>query len=146
MTGGALLSAVLSRPWISVSVKRNIATAVATELRLSPLVRDFFALVTAHGRVSQLSAIAAAYRDLVDEDRGIVRGRVRTAVRLNEGEQTELSRRLGAVKEGREVILEQVVDEGVLGGVIAEIGDLVLDGSLRGQLARVRERLARGSE
>jgi F0F1-type ATP synthase delta subunit len=42
------------------------------------------------------------------------------------------------------VLVEEVVDKNLLGGFVAEIGSLVVDGSLDGQLARMRERLVKG--
>jgi F0F1-type ATP synthase delta subunit len=42
------------------------------------------------------------------------------------------------------VTIDAVVDKDLLGGFVAEIGSVIVDGSLAGQLARLRERLARG--
>ena len=51
----------------------------------------------------------------------------------------QLSERLG-----KQVVIDEVLDKNLLGGFVAEIGSLNVDGSLDGQLARLRERLARG--
>ena len=69
---------------------------------------------------------------------------MRVAVALGDEGRAALARRLGAALDGKQVVLEEVVDRGLLGGFVAEIGSLLVDGSLDGQLARVRERLARG--
>jgi F-type H+-transporting ATPase subunit delta len=69
---------------------------------------------------------------------------VRTAVALTEQERAALAARLGRELGGKQVILEEVVDQRLLGGFVAEVGSLVMDGSLDGQLARMRERLAAG--
>ena len=45
---------------------------------------------------------------------------------------------------GKQVIVEESVDTSLLGGFVAQVGSLILDGSLDGQLARMRERLVRG--
>ena len=103
----------------------------------------FLALAADHGRGDQLPDIAEAYRDLVDADAGRIRARVRSAVPLTEQERTALAERLGAAV-GKTVVLEERVDIGLLGGLVAEVGGLVADGSLDGQLARIRDRLERG--
>ncbi|MBI2218534.1 MAG: ATP synthase F1 subunit delta [Candidatus Rokubacteria bacterium] len=133
-----------SRPWIAAGKKRAVAVELATGAGVSPLARDFFALVVAQRRAEHLSVIAEAYRELHDADRGRIRARVRTAVPLTEQERVRLAARLGRELGGKQVILEEAVDSALLGGFVAEIGSLVMDGSLDGQLARLRERLTAG--
>jgi F-type H+-transporting ATPase subunit delta len=140
----AELRAFLARPWVASSAKRAAAAEVAARLGVSPLARDFLALVAAQGRVDHLQTIAAAYRELEDEAAGRVRARVRTAVRLSDAERSALSDRLGRALGGKHVLLEEVADRKLLGGFVAEVGSLLVDGSLDGQLARLRDRLVHG--
>ena len=86
---------------------------------------------------------SAAYRALVDDELGRVRAEVRTAVALTDDEKRQLAARLGRASASRSS-LEETVDASLLGGFVAQVGSLILDGSLDGQLARMRERLARG--
>jgi F-type H+-transporting ATPase subunit delta len=132
------------RPGVSAAAKRGAAEEIAQRLEVSKLTSDFLVLVATHGRGDQFEAIAAAYRDLLDADLGRVRARVRTAIPLDDAERATLSARLASALGGRQVLLEEVVDTNLLGGFIAEIGSLIVDGSLDGQLARMRETLARG--
>ena len=138
------LRAFFTRPWIGAAAKRNAAAEIATRLEVSPLTRDFVALVAGKGRAEHLGAIVAAYHGLQDEAAGRVRARVRTATPLSEGERASLAERLGRALDGKQVVLQEVVDRELLGGFVAEIGSVLVDGSLDGQLARMRERLARG--
>ena len=138
------LREVLTRPWVTAAAKRGVARDMATRLEVSALTRDFFALVAAQGRASYIGAIAGAYRDMVDAAAGRVRARVRTRVALTDGERQTLAARLGRVAGGKQVLLEEAVDEHLLGGFVAEIGSRIVDGSLDGQLSRLKERLARG--
>jgi F-type H+-transporting ATPase subunit delta len=138
------LGAVLGRPWISAANKRAVAGEIGQRLQLSPLGRDFLALVAAQGRADHLGAIALAYRDLLDAEQGRVRARVRTAVPLTEGDRAALSTRLSRALGGKQVIIDEVLDTNLLGGFVAEIGSLIVDGSLNGQSSRLRERLTQG--
>ncbi|MGH7279697.1 MAG: ATP synthase F1 subunit delta [Candidatus Rokuibacteriota bacterium] len=144
VAGDAVLRAFFARPWVAAGGKRAVAADVAAKLNLSPLMQDFLALVAARGRVDHLEAIADAYRGLVDDEVGRVRARVRTAVPLTQDERTTLAARLGRAFGGHQVVIDEVVDRNLLGGFVAESGSLVVDGSLDGQLDRLRERLARG--
>jgi F-type H+-transporting ATPase subunit delta len=143
VTAEAALQQFLAQPGVSPAVKRAVAEDVAQRLGVSKLTRDFLALVADHGRGDQLADILEAYRALVDADAGRVRARVRTAIALTEAERTTLAARLGAAV-GKTVVVEERLDSGLLGGLVAEVGGLVADGSLDGQLARIKERLERG--
>ena len=138
------LGAVLGRPWIGGADKRAVAGEIAQRLQLSALGRDFLALVAAQGRADHLGAIALAYRDLLDAEQGRVRARVRTAVPLTESDRAALGARLGRALGGKRVLIDEVLDTNLLGGFVAEIGSLIVDGSLNGQLSRLRERLTHG--
>lgn len=142
ITGAPELGAFLSRPWVGGAVKHATALEVASRTGVTPLVRDFLALVVTHGRADHLEAIAAAYRDLVDDAAARVRARVRTAVPLSDDERTTLAARIGQALGGKQVILEASVDPWLMGGFIVEVGSLVMDASLDGQLARLKQRLA----
>lgn len=134
----------LARPWVTGQVKRAAALEIAARLGLSRLARDLVGLAVLQGRADQIGAIAAAYRDMVDRDRGRVRVAVRTAVPLTGEERSLLAARLQRALGGNEVVLEETVDHGLLGGFIAESGTYVVDGSLEGQLERMRHRLETG--
>ena len=142
--GDAALAHFFARPGVSAAAKRGTADEIAQRLGVGKLVRDFLGLVAARGRAEILPEIGDAYRALVDADLNRVRARVRTTVPLTDAERTALASRLGAALGGKTVALDEVVDGNLLGGFVAEIGSLIVDGSLDGQLARLRERLARG--
>lgn len=137
------LRAVLMRPWVKPPERRAVAAAVAQRAGCGQTVQDFIGLVAARGRMDHLEEIVEAFGGLVDGAAGRVRAVVRTAVPLTEDEKRRLGGRLEAAL-GKQVLLEERVDRSLLGGFVAQIGSLILDGSLDGQLQRMRERLARG--
>jgi F-type H+-transporting ATPase subunit delta len=138
------LHAFFARPWVTSAAKRNVAVELATRLQVSKLTQDFLALVAAHGRADHLEAIVAAYRGLQDEAAGRVRARVRTAVPLTDADRSALAGRLSRALGGKQVVLEEVADRELLGGFVAEVGSLLVDASLDGQLARMHRRIAQG--
>jgi len=78
---------------------------------------------------------------MLDEREGIARAEVTTAAGLNDGQQ-QLLRQALETMAGRRVRAQFGVDPGLLGGAIARIGSTVYDGSVRGQLRRIRQRLS----
>lgn len=131
-----------ARPWIPPAVKRAVAAEIAQRSEFSKLTADFLALVAGSGRTDHLKVIAEKYDKRLDEDLGRVRARVRTAVPLTDKEREMLSAKLGKVLGSRRLVLEEIVDRGMLGGFLVESDSVVLDGSLEGQLDRLRRRLA----
>jgi F-type H+-transporting ATPase subunit delta len=143
LRGSRELETVLLRPWIKPAERLAVAVEVAKRAGCSPLVQKTIGLVAARGRMDHLPELVEAYRALVDGEAGRVRAAVRAAVAFTEDEKKLLAARLGHAL-GKQVIIKETVDPSLLGGFIAQVGSLILDGSLDGQLARVRERLARG--
>ena len=134
---------VLSRPWVKAVDRRGIAVSVAEKGGAGRLVQNFAGLVADRGRADHLTEIVTAYRALLDEDLGQTRAQVRASVELAPADKRQLGERLERIV-GRRIIFEEQVDRGLLGGFVAQVGSLILDGSLDRQLARMRERLARG--
>ncbi len=137
------LAAVLARPWVKPAERHAVALTVAERVGCGKAVRDLMALVASRGRMDHLPEMVEAYRGLVDEAAGRVRAVVRSAIALTEDERRLLAARIERAL-GKRVVLEETVDASLLGGFVAQVGSLILDGSLDGQLHRMRERLARG--
>jgi len=138
------LREALLRPWVKAATKRSIVLEVVAQLRLSPLTRNFLALVAQRRRLNLLGEILAAYRARVDEAAGRIRARVRSAAALSDTDRAALRERLGR-RLGKTVLLETLVDPDLLGGFVAEVGSRVLDMSVAGQLAALRERIIKGA-
>jgi F-type H+-transporting ATPase subunit delta len=135
---------VLGRPWIKAGDRRAAAQAIAERGGCGTTVQNFVGLLAERRRLHHLEEVVHAYRMLVDDEQGRARAQVRTAVPLTDAEKQQLATRLGQAL-GKRIILEERVDSTLLGGFVAQVGSLILDGSLDGQLERLRERLARGS-
>lgn len=134
---------LLLNPAIAKSAARSGLDAVAQRLGASDLVRNFLGVVVAHGRAALLPTIAEVFEQEKEAAQGIVRARVRSATPLSR----DLERRLEAALErltGRKVRLAVEVEPALIGGAVASVGSFVFDGSLRGQLERLRRSMGGG--
>lgn len=104
------------------------------------LVLNLAGLLSERGRLGLLPAIYHTFHELVLARRGIAVGEVTTAVPLTDDEQELVRRRLRTLV-GKEVELRTVVDPEIIGGIVARVGDQLIDGSVINQLRRLRERL-----
>ncbi len=143
LRGHRELRQFLANPSVPRRDKMRAFEAVVAKLELRPLTTSFLRILLEAGRLPALESVVRAYEALVDERLGRVKAVVTAAAPLAAVEQERLRERLQQVT-GKSVYLEVQQDPSILGGLITQIGSLVYDGSLRTQLARLREQLVRG--
>lgn len=134
---------LLLNPAVPKTAARAGLDAVAQRLGASRLVRSFLGVVVAHGRAALLPTMAEVFTEEKEAAQGIVRARVRAAAPIG----PDLERRLAAALErltGRKVRLAVEVEPALIGGAVTSVGSLVFDGSLRGQLERLRRSMGGG--
>jgi F-type H+-transporting ATPase subunit delta len=105
------------------------------------LLRNFVAVLIDHKRIGQIGEIAAEFRKQLDQRMGIAEARVSSARSLTAAEKKSLEQRLVALT-GMTVRANYSEDSALLGGVVVRIGSTVYDGSVRGQLRRIKQEIA----
>jgi F-type H+-transporting ATPase subunit delta len=91
-------------------------------------------------RIDQLAGIEKAYRQEVDQIRGITRGEVVSAEPLSEEQLGRVTEALSQIS-GKRVLVSTRVDPSLIGGLSAKVGDKVFDGTIRTQLSQLKESL-----
>ncbi|MDQ6854298.1 MAG: ATP synthase F1 subunit delta [Actinomycetota bacterium] len=99
------------------------------------------AMVVGADRAGDLPAIVDRFLELSAAARQRDVAEVRSAVPLDDQMQERLARALGEAV-GKQVEVKVVVDPTVLGGVMARVGDIVIDGTIRHRLEELKERIA----
>jgi F-type H+-transporting ATPase subunit delta len=133
---GDLLRLIRS-PVLSRAEQGKAIEAIAARASLSPLTRDFLAVVARNRRLFAVPAMIEAFLDKLAERRGEVIAEVAAAQPLTEAQQNALSEHLRRVV-GSRVTIDLFVDRSLLGGMVVKVGSRMVDGSLRGQLQRLR--------
>ena len=118
-------------------VRRVLPNATAAQMNL-------FRLLRRKARLGLGPDIASFFRELMDDERGIARALVTSAVELDADRQAQLERRL-TEETGKQVTVETQVDPSILGGLIVRIGDRLVDGSTRARLRALRSQLERAA-
>ena len=134
---GALVS-----PIIPPAKKREILTDIF-EGKISEITLSYLGLCVDKRREEVIRQTESEYVALANEARGIVEAEVTSATPLDEDQGARLVSKLSQTL-GKTVQLSKQVDPSVIGGLLVRIGDKVIDGSIRGQLAALRERLLEG--
>ncbi len=138
------LGRVLFTPIHPRAERRGVLDALVRKLGLSKELRAFAMILVDENRMPLLPEIRDVLEGLVARAAGRVTARVTTARPLTRTEQRKLQKAL-ARRVNAEVTIEAEVDETLIGGVLARVGDLLLDGSLRTQLDSLRGSLRKGS-
>jgi F-type H+-transporting ATPase subunit delta len=99
---------------------------------------NFLNLLVRKKRAEILPEIAAAYQTMVDEAKNISHGNVISAIELSDTLKANVQTILEKLT-GKKVELTTSVDSSIIGGIIAKVGDLVLDGSIKTQLAGLKD-------
>ena len=135
-TSDDLRNALLS-PAVSPSRKRAV---VAKLIDVHAKIRNFIYVVIDHRRVHEIPSIVEAFEFLIDEHLGFVRADVSSASALTAAQQASLQTQLSRMA-GKEAKVKFKTDPALVAGVIARVGSTVYDGSVRGQLERLRASL-----
>jgi len=131
---GVLLSGRVPR-----DEKRRLLEAGLAD-NVSQLALNLARLLNERGRLNIVRAVQQAYQELLDERRGVAHATVTTAVALADDERREIAARLSSIT-GKQVDVTPVVDESIIGGIVARIGDQLIDGSTRTRLLALKRRL-----
>jgi F-type H+-transporting ATPase subunit delta len=138
--GNKELRSILFRSAFPAPTRKKIAAALAQTLGLSKFTRDFVYLLIDRDRMDHFSEIVKSYRALGDEVANRIRATLVTPGDLSPDRVEEIKNQLVG-RTGKEVILSLEQDPSLIGGVLTKIGNMIYDGSLKTQLAKVRENL-----
>ena len=138
------LANAIQNPLYTEAARKSVFRVVADKIGLSGILKSFINLLIEKRRVQNVVEIAEYYHKLIDEHANIARAQVKSAVKLEEGVLEEIARTLEKMT-GKKVLVEFQQDSSLIGGIVAQIGDLVLDGSVKRQLLHFKETMKRGA-
>jgi len=124
-----------------VSAQRKAQLLETTLKNVDPLVLNLGRLLLRRKKTGIGPQIREAFQELVDQARGITHASVTSAVPLSPDEVKAVTDRLSAMTGGT-VIVQPRVDESILGGLVVQMGDRLIDGSTRSRLQALKRQLA----
>ena len=131
---------VLESPKFHFDDKAKLLSAQLGDI--NPLALNLVYQLVIRGRLGIVSSIADEYQRLVDSYRGVEQAEIISAISLDDEDKLKLEKCLGAIV-GKTVELKPRVDVSLIGGIIARIGDKLIDGSTRSKLEALKRELKR---
>lgn len=134
------LREVFASPVLATERKRAVLNELLARLHLRQTAQNFLQLLLVNNRLHQLDQMLRALRRELDARTNVVSAEVTTARAISEDERRLLHDRLRTAT-GKEVRLQFKTDPNIIGGVVTRLGSKVYDGSIKNQLAQMKERL-----
>ncbi|MBE7453416.1 MAG: ATP synthase F1 subunit delta [Kofleriaceae bacterium] len=124
------------------AARRKVVDALCARLAAHELVKTFCYLLLDKERLVALPDISREIDQMIEARAGKVQAEVVSAVPLTPAQLQQITRTLEQLS-GKQVVVEKKHDPALLGGVVARVGDVVYDGSLRTQLRALRDQLSK---
>ncbi|WP_321367816.1 ATP synthase F1 subunit delta [uncultured Desulfuromusa sp.] len=138
-----LLRLLLDSPTFPLEKKTAIMRDIVKLLQLSDGMSHFLDLLLEKGRIIYIPEIDNNYRRFADELSGVVRANIKSANKLTKKREEEIKKSL-ETQTGKKVVLSVDIDKSLIGGLQAEMDGKLFDGSVKTQLKRIADTLAKG--
>ena len=130
----------VSLPIYPMERRRSVLKEILEKAGFSGSVVRFFEILVEKDRINLISIIFSVFQELADKAQNRARGVLYSPEPMDEEDFKKVKEALSTYM-GKEILLEKDVDPSLIGGFKARIGGIVIDGSVKGQLNRYREKL-----
>jgi F-type H+-transporting ATPase subunit delta len=140
LTSSKELMGVLASPRFPMVQRRKVLEGLLDRSKSSRTARSFFLLLLERDRMASLPDIAREYGVMADERAGRIRAHVTSARPMNDADLGRVRTTLERVT-AKKIVMTSSVDDGLIGGTVTKVGDILYDGSVRTALDSLRQRL-----
>jgi F-type H+-transporting ATPase subunit delta len=135
------LRKVWESPAIAADQKRRLLDAIVAKEGISRPVRNFIAVLIDHRRIIMLEQVVKDFQRELDDRLGFAEAEITSARELSESERRALEAQVENLT-GKKVRARYARDGSLLGGAVVKLGSTIYDGSVAGQLRKIREQLS----
>ena len=135
------LRLVWESPAVPSEQKRALLDAIMARAGTIRPIRNFFAILIDHGRIPMVAQIARQFESELNTQLGFVEADVTSSRPLADDEKRDLEAQVASIT-GKKVRAKYDTNSELLGGALVRVGSTIYDGSVRGQLQRLKEQLA----
>jgi F-type H+-transporting ATPase subunit delta len=141
VAGSRELRAVWETPSITAEQKRAVLDAVVARQGISRTVRNFVAVLIDHRRINFLGPIVKQFEQELNQRLGFTEAEITSAHDLNPSDRRALESQVEKLT-GKKVRARYSLDESILGGAVVKVGSTIYDGSVKGQLERIKQAIS----
>ncbi len=129
-------SSVIGNPSTASDKLADLVLGVIGDKKATNEVKNFIKVMAENGRLDVLPEVSELFNQYKATEESTVKAEVTSAAKLTAAQQKQIASKLKQ-RLGREVTLQCTIDESIIGGAIIRAGDLVIDGSITGQLRKL---------
>ncbi|MFT5512751.1 MAG: F-type H+-transporting ATPase subunit delta [Bacteroidia bacterium] len=133
------LRSLLLNPVVSAKDKEIVLNMIFADA--DALTKNFVSLVISRKRESELANIAKVYIQMYDQNKGVVKVSVKSAMALEEKSLTNVKRYIKGLVKQDDLKIENIIDSSVIGGIVIQFDDKLLDLSIAKELKEIRKQL-----
>jgi F-type H+-transporting ATPase subunit delta len=141
VTESADLRRVWENPAVPAVQKRKLLDAIVQREGIDSRVRNLIAVLIDHRRIAFLDRIVEQFEKELDAQMGFAEAQISSARELADPEKRVLEAQVGKIT-GKKVRAQYGLDASLLGGAVVRVGSTIYDGSVKGQLARIKEAIS----
>ena len=130
----------LLNPMHKLEDRKGLVEKIAAALKTSDALKRFLALLVENRDIRVIEDISRAYSRMEDELSGRIKVKVESPVELDEQHISKIKKKLSDMTS-KDIILTVEKNPALIGGLVFKVGNTILDGSIKTQLERVRERI-----
>ena len=130
---------LLIAPQVSDEAKLNGINTLLGDV--APLIVNMVSLMAVRGDIGSFLEVFSTFQELANEHRGIAQAEVTSAVPLDDARRERIRTSLADIT-GKEITMTESIDHEIIGGVVARVGDQLIDGSTRTRLRSMRDQIA----
>jgi F-type H+-transporting ATPase subunit delta len=134
------LRRVWENPAIAADQKRRVLDVIAERDGISRQARNLIAVLIDHRRIHFLDPVIRQLEKELDARLGFAEAEITTVRELADTERREFEAQVGKLT-GKKVRAHYTQDASLLGGAVVRVGSTIYDGSVKGQLERIREQI-----
>lgn len=135
------LKRVWENPAVPAEQKRKLLDAIVQREEIEPHARNLVAVLIDHRRVQFVGRIVEQLKKELDARMGVAEALVTSARELGNDEKRSLESQIAKVT-GKKVRAQFGLDASLLGGAVVRVGSTIYDGSVKGQLEKIREAIS----
>jgi F-type H+-transporting ATPase subunit delta len=135
------LSRLVKSPIFAADVQEKALGAVLDKAGIGGLAGNFLRLIARKRRLFAVGDMIAAYSRLSDSAKGVSRARITVAQPLADDQRRAIEEALKSITGGKSVDVSVTVDPSIVGGLVAQLGSRMYDGSLKTKLNAIRTRM-----
>ncbi len=141
--GSETLQNFIHNPSITLAQKMAKVAEIAKKSGFSANLERFLRYLTHQGRFEVIGAVARSFDEQADQKLGRTKARLKTAEELAPAQLDKIKTTLADYAK-KSILLEVEVDPSLLGGAVAQLGSIVLDGSIKNRLNLIKDNISKG--